>query len=166
MPPSRRLADLEKNLELWYEQLGAAEKALPMNYDPKAYTAIKQDIRERILPEIRKYEAEYWQLLAQEARNCDVPEDDASLAIVEIVPEVQIIQSQPSANYADEFMQLLREIRDKLNEPGTPAAAKAKFALSLIPGILSYEVELDTENSLRRVFQPIRRLFRGAIEKK
>ncbi|MFB2923000.1 MULTISPECIES: hypothetical protein [Aerosakkonema] len=132
MPPSRRLADLEKTLELWYEQLGGSEKALPMTFDPKVYTAINQDIRVQILPEIRKYEAEYWQLLTQEARHCDVPEDDASLAIVEIVPEVEIIQSQPSAKYPDELIKLLLEIRDKLNEPGTPAAAKAKFALSLV----------------------------------
>jgi hypothetical protein len=61
---------------------------------------------------------------------------------------------------------LLREIRDKLNEQELPAAAKLKAALPLVPGILSYEVELDTESSLRRAFGPIRRLFRGAIEKK
>lgn len=166
MPPSRRLIDLEKSLELRYETLGEAEKRLAMTDEIFAKNAIKQRIREEVLPELHQVEAEYWQLLAQEARHCDVPEDDASLAIVEIVPEVQIIQSQPSANYPDELIKLLLEIRDKLNEPGTPAAAKAKFALSLIPGILSYEVELDTENSLRRVFQPIRQLFRREIEKK
>ncbi|WP_333386904.1 hypothetical protein [Microcoleus sp. POL10_C6] len=63
-------------------------------------------------------------------------------------------------------MRLLREIRDKLNEPGTPAAAKAKLALPLIPGILAYEVELDTENTLRKVLQPIKRLFRDPTQKK
>ncbi|MBD2182091.1 hypothetical protein H6S82_13175 [Planktothrix sp. FACHB-1355] len=166
MPPSRKLADLEQTLDSLYETLGEAQKRLAYANDIFEKNSIKQRIRKEVLPELHQVEAEYWQLLAQEARNCDVPEDDASLAIVEIVPEVQIIQSQPSANYADEFMQLLKEIRDKLNEPGTPAAAKAKFTLSLIPGILSYEVELDTENSLRRVFQPIRQLFRREIEKK
>ncbi len=63
-------------------------------------------------------------------------------------------------------MQLLLEIRDKLNQQELPAAAKLKAALPLVPGILSYEVELDTESSLRRAVQPIRRLFRRAIEKK
>jgi hypothetical protein len=80
--------------------------------------------------------------------------------------EVEAIANQFSANYADEFIQLLREIRDRLNEQELPAAAKLKAALPLVPGILSYEVELDTESSLRRAFGPIRRLFRGAIEKK
>ncbi len=166
MPPSRRLADLEKNLELRYETLGEAEKDLAMTTDTFEITRIKQRIRERVLPEIRKYEAEYWEVLVQEARTCAVEEVDARNAIVEIVPEVEAIANQPSANYADEFMQLLLEIRDKLNQQELPAAAKLKAALPLIPGILSYEVELDTEGSLRRAVQPIKRLFQGAIEKK
>ena len=166
MPPSRRLADLEKNLELRYETLGEAEKDLAMTTDTFEITRIKQRIRERVLPDIRKYEAEYWEVLVQEARTCAVEEVDARNTIVEIVPEVEAIAYQPSANYADEFMQLLLEIRDKLNEPELPAAAKLKAALPLVPGILSYEVELDTESSLRRAVQPIRRLFRRAIEKK
>lgn len=165
MPPSRRLTDLEELIEINYQKLAKFQKRLDRTASIREEFDIEGDI-----PKIRKticdYEVEYWQLLAQEARHCDVPEDDASLAIVEIVPEVEIIQSQPSANYPDELIKLLLEIRDKLNEPGTPAAAKAKFALSLIPGILSYEVELDTENSLRRLFQPIRQLFRREIEKK
>lgn len=165
MPPSRRLTDLEELIEINYQKLAKFQKRLDRTSSIREEFDIEGDIP-KIRKTIRDYEVEYWQLLAQEARHCDVPEDDASLAIVEIVPEVEIIQSQPSASYADEFMQLLREIRDKLNEPGTPAAAKAKFALSVIPGILSYEVELDTENSVRRVFQPIRQLFRREIEKK
>jgi hypothetical protein len=73
---------------------------------------------------------------------------------------------QPTkCNYADEFMQLLLEIRDKLNQPELPAAAKLKAALPLMPGILSYEVELDTESSLRRAVQPIKRLFREQLKK-
>jgi hypothetical protein len=166
MPPSRRLTDLEKNLELRYETLGEAEKRLAMTDEIFSKNAIKQRIREEVLPELRKVEAEYWEVLVQEARTCTVEEVDARNAIIEVVPKVEAIANQPSDNYADEFMQLLREIRDKLNEKELPAAAKLKAALPLVPGIHSYEVELDTESSLRRAFQPIRRLFRGGIEKK
>jgi len=31
---------------------------------------------------------------------------------------------------------------------------------------LSYEVELDTENSLRRAFDPIKKLYKRALQKK
>jgi hypothetical protein len=165
MPPSQRLADLEKILELRYKILGDAEKRLAITDEIFAKSYIQQRIREEVLPELHQYEAEYWEVLTQEARTCAVEEVEAQNAIVKIVPEVEAIANQPSANYAYEFMELLLEIRDKLNKPETPAAAKLKAALPLVPGILSYEVELDTESSLRRAFQPIRRLFKEALEK-
>jgi hypothetical protein len=169
MPASPRLAEIEKELELRYEILNSAKKRLAMTDEIFAKTAIKQRIREELLPEIHQGEAEYWDLLAQEAGFCTVEEVDAGNAIVEVVREVEQIENQPATNYPDELMRLLREIRDKLNEPGTPAAAKAKLALPLIPGILVYELELDTENSLRKlrkVGEPIKRLFRDATQKK
>ncbi|HAZ49820.1 MAG TPA: hypothetical protein DDW76_17480 [Cyanobacteria bacterium UBA11369] len=109
---------------------------------------------------VRVYQREYWEKLAQQKNFYILEELDASNAIVEAQTEVvQVIESNPNVN--NELMYLLREILAKLNEPGTPAAGKVKLALPLIPGILSYEVELDTENSLRRAFQPIKQLFEG-----
>ena len=165
MPPSRRLADLEELLETNSKKLAKFQLRLDSTASIREEFDIECDI-----PKIRKaiwnYEGEYWELLAQEARTCEVAEVEASYAIAEIVPEVEAIANQPSTNDADEFRQLLLEIRDKLNQQELPAAAKLKAALPLIPGILSYEVELDTEGSLRRAFQPIKRLFRRSIEKK
>ena len=111
---------------------------------------------------VRVYEREYWQQLAQKVNSYEAEEVDANSAILQVQAEVlRVIQNQPNVN--DELMPLLVEIRDKLNEPGTTASAKAKFALNLIPGILSYEFEVDTENSLRRLRQPIGRLFQNAL---
>jgi hypothetical protein len=104
-------------------------------------------------------------VLRQEARTCEVEEVEARNAIVEVVHEVELIENNPNANYPAELLNLLRQIRDKLNEPKTPVAAKAKLALNLLPGFITYEVELDTEKALRKVKEPIKRLFRGAIEK-
>ena len=165
MPPSRRLADLEELIETNYQKLAKFQKRLDRTASVREEFDIEGDIP-KIRKAIRDYEAEYWELLAQEARTCEVAEVDASCAIVEVVQEVELIENKLSANYPDQFMRLLLEIRDKLNAPGQPAAAKAKLALPLVPGILSYEVELDTESSLRRAVEPIKRLFRGAIEKK
>ena len=165
MPPSRRLAALEETLDSLYETLGEAQKRLAYANDIFEKNSIKQRIRKEVLPELHQVEKEYWKQLEQEARTCAVAEVDAGNAIIEVVQEVELIENQPNANYPDKLMPLLLEIRDKLNEPGQLAAAKAKLALPLVPGILSYEVELDTESSLRRAFQPIRRLFKDALEK-
>ncbi|NJK65659.1 MAG: hypothetical protein HC789_02160 [Microcoleus sp. CSU_2_2] len=110
---------------------------------------------------VRVYEKEYWEQLAQKAQSYELEEVDAKNAIVEVEAQVvRVIESQPNVN--DELMQKLQTILDKLNEPETPATAKAKFALNLIPGIFVYEFEVDTENTLRTVFQPIKRLFKKA----
>jgi hypothetical protein len=166
MPLSKRLVEAEKVLDLRYEALSQAQKRLAMTDEIFAKTAIQQRIKEEVLPELRQCEAEYWELLAQESRSCTVAEDDAGNAIVEVVREVQVIESNSNADYPDEVIRLLEDIRNKLNDPGNPAAAKAKLALSLIPGILAYEVELDTETALRKAFQPVRQLFKEAAEKK
>ncbi|MEG4328717.1 effector-associated domain EAD1-containing protein [Microcoleus sp. herbarium5] len=111
---------------------------------------------------VRVYETEYLQQLAQRANSYELEEGDAENAIFQVHAEVlRVINNQPHVN--DELMRFLVEIRDKLNEPGPTAAAKAKLALNLIPGILVYEFEVDTENSLRRLRQPIVRLFQKAL---
>lgn len=109
---------------------------------------------------VRVYEDEYCEQLAQNATN----------AIVEIRTQVaQVIQAQPDTKYyelMEKLMEKLQEIFNKLNEPEKVAAARVKLAFNLIPGILSYEVELGTESPLRNVFQPIKRLVEEARTKK
>ena len=159
MDSQQRLADLENILDSLYETLGEAQKRRAYANDIFEKNSIKQRLRREVLPEIRKYEEEYWSLLAEEARNCQVDEVAANNAIVKVVEEVKLIQSQPN-QYPDEFMQKLQKILDKVNEPQTPAAGKLKAALPLIPGIMSYELELDTEISLKRVFGGIKKHFK------
>jgi hypothetical protein len=165
MDSKQRLASLEKTLKLRYEALNKAEEDLAMTTDTFEVTRIEQRIRERVLPKIRKYEREYWDILAAEAPSCEVAEVDASQAIVKVVQEVELIQSQPN-KYPYELMDKLQEILDKLNERDTAAAAKLKAALHLVPGIISYEVELDTEILLKRVFDRMKKLFKQAIDEK
>jgi hypothetical protein len=162
---AQRLAYLEEILDSLYETLGEAQKRRAFANDIFEKNAINQRLRKEILPEISKNEMEYWELLRQEASTGEVAEVDASQAIVEVVPKVEQIVNNCTTKYPDELMDKLKEILDKLNEPQTPAAAKLKAALPLIPGIMSYEVELDTENSLTRVFEGIRQLLRNTIKK-
>jgi hypothetical protein len=107
---------------------------------------------------VRVYEREYWENIAQQTNFYNLKELDASEAIVKVQAEVvRVIESHPNVN--NELMSLLQQILAKLNEPATPAAGKVKWAVPIIPGIVSYEVEIDTENSLRRAFQPLKKLL-------
>ncbi|MCP2730088.1 hypothetical protein [Limnofasciculus baicalensis] len=164
MDSKQRLANLEKILNLHYETLDAARKRCAVANDIFEKNAINQRIREEVLPEIRQAQTNYWNFL--ETQTSSLMEVDAHNAIVEVVPEVELIVNNSSAKYPEELMQKLHEILKKLNEPQTPAAAKLKAALPLIPGIVSYEVEFDTENSLTRVFERIKQLFKKPIDEK
>lgn len=162
MPPSRRLADLEETLDSLYETLGEAQKRLAYANDIFEKNSIKQRIRREVLPEIDRTEEDYWQFLAQEVDSFAISETDANHAIDEVIREAERIEGSGTERYPDRVMQLLVEICNKLNEPAKPAAVKLKAALPLLPPFISYEIELDTESSLRRVYEPLRRIFRGA----
>lgn len=94
-----------------------------LNQNPLARTQSRQQIRERIQPQIQKYEAEYMGILHQESAYLKFNETDAQAAIEVVAQEVTRIENKSSA-YPDELLEQVREIRAKLEEPGTPAALK------------------------------------------
>lgn len=161
---AQRLADLEEILDSLYETLGNAKKRRAFANDVFEKDGINQRLRKEVLPEISKNEMEYWELLAQEVSTGEVAEADASYAIVEVVQEVELIKSQPN-KYPDDLMRKLQKILDTLNEQERPAANKLIAALPIIPGIMSYQLEIDTEISLKRVFEGIKQLLTNAIKK-
>jgi hypothetical protein len=162
MPPSRRLFDLEKNLSLLYEKLGAMEQCRIRAYDAEAKISIEQRIRDEVLPDIHKYEAAYWQLLVQEANSITISEAEASSAITEVLQTVELIQNSNANGYSnsDEVIKLLTDIRNQLSEPGKSSAGKLKAAIPLFPPFVSYEVEMDTTTTLRRLFPTFSKLLK------
>lgn len=162
---SDRLQDIETNLELLREQQTALEREVLLTTGlPK--TQAEQRLRLEIKPKIQEYEAEKWRLLAKQANELDFPEPDATVAVTEIVEAVTQLETQPVA-YPDEMMQILREIRDKLNEPSPTAAGKLKGILSSYPPFfgITYEAELDTENFARKYFPTFKKLLTAAAKK-
>ena len=148
--PINRLSDIEENLELLQEQLVGKQKAL--NLAPQEEKSrIKLQIRE-LRKEIREQEEDYWQIFARQTKTMEIPEPEAEIIVAEIVEEVGQIEVQ--RQYPDEVIQILQEIRDKLNQPGPTAAAKLKGVISSIPPFIgiSIEGEFDTENFLQQHF--------------
>ena len=161
--PINRLSQIEKNLELLQEQLGGKEETLIRSAQEEKIR-IKQQIRE-LRKEIREQEEEYWQVLAQQTKTVEIPEQEAEIIVAEIVEEVGQIEVQ--RQYPDEVLQILQEIRDRLNQPGPTAAAKLKGVISSIPPFvgISYEAELDTENFLQQHFPTFRKLAKVLAKK-
>jgi hypothetical protein len=162
---SQRLLQLETNLNILYETLGSMEKDLNMAFDAQYKISLKQRIREK-LAEISECKEEYWKLLAQQAKSLvtdDIDEKYANSICAEIV---QVADEVIEHNNNHDLINLLKQIKDKLNEPEKPASAKLKAAIPLLPGFLSYEAEVDTEGVLKRIFPTFHKLFEAIPKKK
>lgn len=159
MSDRARLNDLKDILELLYEKLGEFEKELTFNaYLPTKFD-LKQRIKREILPDIRKYETEYWEIYPQEA--IVISDEEAETQLVKVEEAVTSIEQIPSSTYPSELISLLQEIRDKLDEPDKVASAKLKVVIPLIPAIASYELEMETEGLMYKAWKAIK----GAVRR-
>ena len=160
-----RLEHLRQLLEGYQEQIQGMEDARMMA-SAMDKARINLNIR-ATRKEMRPVEQEYWELLAQLATQEPIVEAEAEKAIVEVIQAVEVLETRPVSDRSDEMLVLLQQIRDKLNEPGSPAAAKLKGMISMLPPFvgLSYEAELDTENFLRRHFPTFRKLVETIVKK-
>ncbi len=131
---------------------------------PEERVRIKQQIAD-LKAEIYPFEIEYWQLLAEYADTTEIQEPKPEVVIAELVE--QSTQLQTSDQYSEEVLAWVQKIYAEVSKPNTPAAAKLKGALSLIPPFvnLTYEAELDTENFLRKYFPTFTKWSKGLAKK-
>lgn len=124
-----RIENLEKNISLLREQLHAMEQ-VRIKAPTEERMRIKQRIETEIKPEIKKYEIEYWQVVASCSQSIDVSENQAEIIIGEIVEEVGAIEGSNLLEYSDEVVANLREIKDELTQQNKPAAAPPSCSTS------------------------------------
>ena len=149
-------------MDIQYDKLHEYEKALAMSSGSEKIS-LKLSMKKEIVPELKKYEKEYAELLAEGVDEDANAEDEAAPIVAELVAATSDLERYRQAKAPEEMLQLLNEIRAKLEEPGTSAAAKLKVTLPIIPLLASYELELDTENFLNTVWDKARSLFRRVI---
>ncbi|MCU0526676.1 MAG: hypothetical protein MUF72_17840 [Elainella sp. Prado103] len=112
-----RLYQLDENLSLLREQLAGLEKAKTLS-PMEEKVRLEQRIRE-LKQEIQAVEQDYWQTVARSAQQWEIPEAEAEVVVGEIVEAVRQIEAHPAPDYSAEMLQILRQIRDKLNAPAT-----------------------------------------------
>jgi hypothetical protein len=154
-----RLSHLQSEVEAYYEQLADKERALRLaETGDKARR--RQQIRE-LQTELGGVERDYWLRLKAEASGLTIPEVEAEVMVGKLLTEVDSLAFSPTVQANAELMKLLQEIKAELTREGTPGSGKLKATIPLLPGFLSYELELDTEGFLRQVFP----LFRDLAKK-
>jgi hypothetical protein len=159
----QRIRALEELLGIEYEKLSDFRKELAITSSAAVKFDLQQRLKREVLPDIRKHEVEYAELLADTMDLTSVPVQQAEIAAAELVDAVQRVASLPDPNRPEEVTRLLADIRRKLDDPGKVAAAKLKVALPIIPLIASYEMQMDTEAALVNVWRRIKSLFGSKV---
>jgi hypothetical protein len=153
-----RLTDLDSLLDLLYEKLGVFQREIILSTSVAVQFELKQRIKREIMPSIRRYEAEYWELYPQD--EIVIPEEAATSQLVKVERAVNAIELVPTNTYPPELIPLLQDLQAKLAESDKIASAKLKVALPLIPAIASYEFELETEGLMSQAWKSIKGLVR------
>ena len=151
-----RLADVQNKLNMLYEQLSGKEKALLLAEESEK-TRIEQQIR-LTWERIHRYESEYTITLSQQVKRQALPEPVAETVTAELVDEIEVLTP---LQHHDDVKTLLQEILQELQKPDSPASAKLKVAIPLIPNVVSYELEGDTESVVRRLFPTFVKMYEG-----
>jgi len=161
---SDRLREVENILNRYRKQVSGKELALT-TAPAEEKDRIKLQIAD-LKADIRPFEQEYWEIISQQSGNIEISEQEAEIVVAEIVKEVGKIEVRAST-YPDEVLEILIEIRNKLNQSDKSAMAKLKGVISSIPPFvgISYEAELDTENFLRSHFPTFTNWIKGSIKK-
>jgi hypothetical protein len=85
----------------------------------------------------------------------------------EIVRTISEVETELRADERfEEMMGVMRQIQDRLNAPGKTATGKLKVELPILPKLVKYEMEMDTEaafGELRRLREKVLRFFRKSI---
>ncbi len=165
MHPNRlnqqRLVHLEELLEIEYDKLYEFQKAIAMEVGA-AKIALKQQLKRDVVPAIRNHEVEYAKLLSEDLNTMPMPEAEAEQAVGLIKQAVEGVNEKiKSEPRPEELIHLLKDIQEKLQEPGKTASAKLKVSLPVIPLIAAYEMEMDTESLLINVWRRIKSLFKS-----
>ncbi|MBD2579642.1 hypothetical protein [Oscillatoria sp. FACHB-1406] len=124
-----RLVELEKQYQMLQKQLSGKEKSkilAPLEEQER----IQQQIDEVIQPQLKEWKQRYASALAEAVEIEELTESQAEVVVGEIVEEIQ--QAQPNAP-TERQTEILEQILAKLNEPGTPATAKVKWAVKSTP---------------------------------
>lgn len=149
----KRLKDLEKLLLLQYERLFEFQKVVDNTSSVKEKFDLKLQITDDIKPTIQKYEKEFADLVSRVDISTVLNEVEAEQTVTEISQAVTALQVKPENT---ELVNMVKEIREKLYAPGKTATAKLKVTIPIIPKLIEYVLEADTESGLMTAWNAIR----------
>lgn len=157
-----RIAKLYEVLDIEHDKLGTLEKDLALAGLGMARATIRVQIK-GLWSDIRERETEVAGLLAEHVELSASHSKAADQACCELIAHVERIKTAKD-DWPEEVLAKLSDLEDILNQPKQAAAAKLKISLPIVPLLVSYDLELDSESTLVQVWHRITGLFRKSVE--
>lgn len=153
----QRLTDLDGTLVLYYEKLKMFQDELAITSSADAKFALKKRIEREIIPYINQYETDYASLLAAELNELEMSDEEADIIIGEIQAVVISVKETAQEKQSEVLMKSAEKIEKVLEKP-ISSKGKLQAAIPIIPGIITYQLELefDPYNSLMSLWRKIK----------
>ena len=150
-----RIQQLEEELEIWEDKLHQFRMDLAQAEGSNERFSIKQRIKNEILPEIKRINRQYNQVLA----GIEVTDDKE---VEGLITEMENLPKSPlDSSIPQEIQRQLEVLHKEIQDQDKSAAAKLKVVLPIIPLLANYELELDTESFLGQLWEKSRSLLRN-----
>jgi hypothetical protein len=156
-----RLDGLDETINKYYKKLNFVQKRQPAISGVNSQFEASETIDEEILPALRKYEAEYTQILHNHFDSITIIESDAK----ELVHELSAMTQKIATSKMDltqtigtlPLAEVLSELTRQLESHKDSYAVKVKLTLPLIPLILALEADWDVVEIIGKINRSIRR---------
>lgn len=159
------LLHLESLLKIQYDKLFEHQKEVSFATSADERIARRLRIKHEILPELLKLEVDYGEALAIAVNPDDLPAEQADSLLDKLTKATKRLDQTLPDTASDEVREKLDEVIVLLDKPGRSASAKFKVLLPIVPFLLIYELELDTENTLKDIWRSVKKLVRSKLPK-
>ena len=150
-----RLEQLETNLDTAYRKYEFKRGKLLTAVDDDQQFKIREDLAGLSI-QIAEMESDWAAQMAPIAEKMELRNQEAEPLVGEWLQATEnAIRSYPgNAAALEELNQLLKEL-----QTGKAASAKLKITLPIVPLLVHYEMELDTESTLNQLWRKTRAFF-------
>ena len=156
-----RLEQLEINLEKAYRLYEQYRGDLLDSYHHKQKASIQSDMAE-LSKQIAAMESDWATQISPIAQTMELSNQEAEPLVGEWIQatEKAIQRCQNDAAVLDKLTELLTEL-----QTGKAASAKLKITFPIVPLLVNYEMELDTESTLIQLWRKTRAFFKQEVVK-
>jgi len=156
-----RLEQLEINLDTAYRKYEFKREKLLLAVDDDQEFKLHEDLA-ALSKQIAEMESDWATQISPIAQKMELSNQEAEPLVGEWIQatETEIQRCQDNDAVLEKLTELLMEL-----QTGKAASAKLKITLPIVPLLVNYEMELDTESTLIQLWRKTRAFFKQEVVK-